>query len=200
MITYFNFRKKHIINETIQVGQRFIIYGKPITCVHIDGNKRIYSMDDIYKLSSYEDIESVLRKIWNTGIIDGIRILPLSLIKDIDFLFIPNSYQIFGTDVYNREEINENIEQFDWFKHKTNEIQKSYYGKPSNYVKKAEICPYWIEKSNRNSDFCFFVYNGIIDKVFKNSERAKEIGIPIFFQMTEQTRYMNDYSFDFDLF
>lgn len=80
----------------VALGQRYMIEGHPVTCVDIDNDKYIFSMDDIYKCASHDQIMSVLQQIYTTGKIDDIEILPISMMQDIDFLFVPSEYQISG--------------------------------------------------------------------------------------------------------
>ena len=129
----------------VRVGQRFFVGDNPVTCVHIDGDKYIFSMDDIFKTTSHDKIAEVLETIWTTGMIDGINVIPTGMMQDIDFLFVPSERQVFGENKYGVEE---DDEQFDWFKRSLvrsplrNRIWKLFWGFRWQSVlpEKAEVC------------------------------------------------------------
>lgn len=174
---------KRLVDERkIKVGQRFFIGENPVTCIHIDGQKYIFSMDEVFKSVPCDRIAKVLKTIYDTGGVDDINIFPDNVIKDIDFLFVPCERQVFGKNKYGYLEENE---QFEWFKrgdytrvkgYKANDIDKNSFP-TSNW---------WLgTKSNlyHSSYNCYVTSYG---EVSYSASKDEQIGVPIFFQMTSQ--------------
>lgn len=173
--------------STVALGQRYMIENNPVTCVDIDNNKYIFSMDEIYKCGSHNDIIPMLHKIYETGKIDGIKVLPTSIMKDIDFLFIPSTYQIFGKNKYSIEE--KDVKQFEWYKRGNLVRIKGYNGIPSDHWDKNEICHWWLSNvsSSYNFTYCQYYYCVSYEgSIIYNHESNIYIGIPIFFQITKK--------------
>ncbi|AXF52640.1 MAG: hypothetical protein [Circular genetic element sp.] len=167
----------------VRVGQRFFVSGNPVTCVHIDGDKYIFSMDDIFKITSHDKIFTVLETIYKTGKIDGINVIPLDLMQDIDFLFVPTARQIFSENECGVEE--ENDEQFEWFKRGGVARIKGYKGVESNEWNNGEACYWWLTTVCSSATACCHIvshdgYSGHYDA------SVNYIGVPVFFQMTRK--------------
>lgn len=176
---------KDIVNAgIIKLGQRFFVGENPVTCVHIDGNKYIFSMDDIFKATSHNKISFVLKEIYSSGKIDGINVIPMDVIKDIDFLFVPGEYRVFGENKYSDDK--KDVNQFDWFKRGDSTRVKGYHGIEYDYWRKGEPCAWWL---------CS-VYSGdptrccsVSDSGYAGYHFALPtiMGVPIFFQMTKES-------------
>lgn len=172
---------KEVVNAgAIRVGQRYFIGDNPVTCVHIDGDKYIFSMDDIFKITSYDKIAEVLETIWTTGMIDGINVIPTGMMRDIDFLFVPSERQVFGKNKYGVEE---DDEQFDWFKRGDIARVKGYKGAKSDKLEDGEIYHWWLSTvgSGTSNTYCYVYYYGLADCDYTYNTA---IGVPVFFQMT----------------
>lgn len=166
----------------VRVGQRFFVGDNPVTCVHIDGDKYIFSMDDIFKTASHDKIESILETIYTTGMIDGLNVIPTGIMPDIDFLFVPTERQVFGKNEYGVEE---NDEQFEWFKRGDAARVKGYKGAKSDTWSDGETCAWWLSTvRSGNSAHCCRVTNGGI--AAGNYASYTSIGVPVFFQMTRK--------------
>lgn len=165
----------------VRVGQRFFVGNNPVTCVHIDGDKYIFSMDDIFKKTSHDKIAEVLETIWTTGMIDGVNVIPTDIMSDIDFLFVPTERQVFGKNEYGVEE---DDEQFEWFKRGDFTRVKGYQGSDKNY-EKGDTCTWWLATvySGYSTHYCYVYAGG-----YANYGIASyiHIGVPVFFQMTRK--------------
>ena len=166
----------------VRVGQRFFVGDNPVTCVHIDGDKYIFSMDDIFKTASHDKIESILETIYTTGMIDGLNVIPTGIMPDIDFLFVPTERQVFGKNEYGVEE---NDEQFEWFKRGDAARVKGYKGAKSDTWSDGETCRWWLATvRSGSSTYCCRVYYGGRASYYYASNTY--IGVPVFFQMTRK--------------
>lgn len=166
----------------VRVGQRFFVGDNPVTCVHIDGDKYIFSMDDIFKTTSHDKIAEVLETIWTTGMIDGINVIPTGMMQDIDFLFVPSERQVFGENKYGVEE---DDEQFDWFKRGDAARVKGYKGVKSDTWEDGESCTWWLSAvTSGNSTYCCNVHTGGHANTNYASSPAR--GVPVCFQMTRK--------------
>lgn len=166
----------------VKVGQRFFVGDNPVTCVHIDGDKYIFSMDDIFKTTSHDKIAEVLETIWTTGMIDGINVIPTGMMQDIDFLFVPSERQVFGENKYGVEE---DDEQFDWFKRGDAARVKGYKGAKSDTWEDGETCHWWLSTvySGHSTHCCLVYYTG--HATYSNASNTT-IGVPVCFQMTRK--------------
>jgi hypothetical protein len=81
-------------------------------------------------------------------------IIPFALRKEIEYIFIPTEFQIFGKNKYGEKETN--IEQFDYYKN--NEAHR---------VKNFESGTYWYWTGSphisNSTHFCIVNYNGNAD-------------------------------------
>lgn len=167
----------------VALGQRYIIEGNPVTCVDIDGNKYIFSMDEIFKCAPHKEIPSILRQIYETGKIDDKEILPVSMMKDIDFLFVPCERQVFGQNKYGDEKKELGIKQFEWYKRGDVVRVKGYRGKDTSYWEDSETC-----------GCCAVSSYGRTGNYFAS---RTNIGVPVFLQITKETEKEPNYEFDF---
>lgn len=167
---------------TVRVGQRFFVGDNPVTCVHIDGDKYIFSMDDIFKTTSHDKIAEVLETIWTTGMIDGINVIPTGIIPDIDFLFVPTERQVFGE---NRYGVNEDDDQFEWFKRGDAARVKGYKGAESDTWNDGESCTWWLATvySGNSTNCCYVSGYG---RAHNNNASYTIVGVPVCFQMTRK--------------
>ena len=188
---------KAIVNAgMVALGQRYMIEGNPVTCVDIDGNKYIFSMDEIFKCAPHKEIPSILRQIYETGKIGDKEVLPVSMMKDIDFLFVPCERQVFGQNKYGNEKKELGIKQFEWYKRGDIVRVKGYRGKDNSYWEDGETCGWWLATVNSgNSTHCCNVsHNG---DAYNTYASTTYIGVPAFLQITKETEEESDYEFDF---
>ena len=180
----------------VALGQRYMIEGNPVTCVDIDGNKYIFSMDEIFKCAPYKEIPSILRQIYETGKIGDKEVLPVSMMKDIDFLFVPCECQIFGQNKYGDEKKELGIKQFEWYKRGDVVRVKGYRGKDTSYWEDSETCGWWLATVySDNSALCCAVSSyGRTGNYFAS---RTNIGVPVFLQITKETEKEPNYEFDF---
>ena len=180
----------------VALGQRYMIEGNPVTCVDIDGNKYIFSMDEIFKCAPHKEIPSILRQIYETGKIGDKEVLPVSMMKDIDFLFVPCERQVFGQNKYGDEKKELGIKQFEWYKRGDIVRVKGYRGKDNSYWEDGETCTWWLATvaSGSSTYCCFVTYTG-----YANNNYASDayVGVPVFLQITKETEKEPDYEFDF---
>ena len=180
----------------VALGQRYIIEGNPVTCVDIDGNKYIFSMDEIFKCAPHKEIPSILRQIYETGKIDDKEILPVSMMKDIDFLFVPCERQVFGQNKYGDEKKELGIKQFEWYKRGDVVRVKGYRGKDNSYWEDGETCGWWLASVySGNSAYCCSV--GYYGRANSHIASRASVGVPVFLQITKETEKEPDYEFDF---
>lgn len=166
----------------VRVGQRFFVGENPVTCAHIDGDKYIFSIDDIFKHTSHDKIAKILKTIYTTGMIDGINVIPIEMMQDIDFLFVPSERQVFGENKYGVEE---NDEQFEWFKRGDTARVKGYKGANSNMWSDGEICDWWLCTAASGSSTCCCSV-GTDGSAYYYHASGTSIGVPIFFQITRK--------------
>ena len=188
---------KAIVNAgMVALGQRYMIEGNPVTCVDIDGNKYIFSMDEIFKCAPYKEIPSILRQIYETGKIGDKEVLPVSMMKDIDFLFVPCERQVFGQNKYGDEKKELGIKQFEWYKRGDVVRVKGYRGKDNSYWKDGETCYWWLATvcSGYSTHCCLVTSNGSADSHLAS---RISIGVPVFLQITRETEKELKYEFDF---
>lgn len=183
-----SFLKAAINKRKVVLGQRFMIEDNPVTCVDIDNKngKYIFSFDDVFIATSYDKIEDILQETYQTGRIGGIEIFPMNVLKDIDFLFVPSEYQIFGINRYGSKEQNDD-HQFEWHKRGDLTRVKGWRGKISEDKNKdrikGETCSWWLSSVHPNS----FVYSCSVSsygRIGVHSIIDTVCGIPIYFQMT----------------
>ncbi len=183
----------------VALGQRYMIEGNPVTCVDIDGDKYIFSMDEIYKCGPHKDILPVLKEIYETGKIGDVEVLPVSMMKDIDFLFVPCERQVFGKNEYGDEKREQGIKQFEWYKRGDLVRVKGYRGAKHDYWSQGETCSWWLSTvSSGNSTHCCTVYNS--GYALYTTASNTTIGVPVFLQITreiERTDNEDDCEFDF---
>lgn len=167
----------------VALGQRYMIEGNPVTCVDIDGDKYIFSMDEIFKCAPHKEITSILRQIYETGKIGDKEVLPTSMMKDIDFLFVPSEFQVFGKNRYGVKE--EGVKQFEWYKRGDLVRVKGYRGKDSSNWEDGETCNWWLStvRSGNSTHCCYvsgygYAYYGIASDT--------GVGVPVFLQITRE--------------
>jgi hypothetical protein len=132
---------KYYINAgVVSVGTKFNVCGRDITCVHISGNDYIFSFDDCLGKAIIAEIPEKLEEIYNDP-----KIIPISLKKEIEYLFIPTEFQIFGKNTYGETETD--VEQFDYYKNNEAHRVKNVDG---------EIWSYWTSSpsSGTSASFC----------------------------------------------
>ena len=188
---------KAIVNAgMVTLGQRYMIEDNPVTCVDIDGDKYIFSMDEIFKCAHYKEIPSILRQIYETGKIGDKEVLPVSMMKDIDFLFVPYERQVFGQNKYGDEKKELGIKQFEWYKRGNVVRVKGYRGKDNNYWEDGETCAWWLATVHSGySTYCCGV-NGYGHADYTGASNTA-IGVPVFLQITRETEEEPKYEFDF---
>lgn len=180
----------------VALGQRYMIEGNPVTCVDIDGNKYIFSMDEIFKCAPHKEIPSILRQIYETGKIGDKEVLPVSMMKDIDFLFVPCERQVFGQNKYGDEKKELGIKQFEWYKRGDIVRVKGYRGKDNSYWEDGETCSWWLATVHSGSSTnCCIVYSNGLAYYYAASHTT--VGVPVFLQITKETEKEPDYEFDF---
>jgi hypothetical protein len=132
--------KDYINADVVTVGSKFNICGRDITCVHISGNDYIFSFDDCLGKATIAEIPAKLEEIYNDP-----KIIPISLRKEIEYLFIPTEFQIFGKNIYGETETD--VEQFDYYKNNEAHRVKNVDG---------ETWSYWTSspRSNYSNFFC----------------------------------------------
>jgi hypothetical protein len=142
--------KGYIKADVVTVGSKFKINGYDITCVHISGDDYIFAFDDCATKCTAEEIPLKLELIYN-----DIRIIPLALKKEIEYLFIPTEYQIIGQNMYS-DKTKDDIEQFDYYKNNKVHRIKDY---------KGSAIPYWTSspRSSTTNSFCIVSSNGTAD-------------------------------------
>lgn len=161
--------------KNIIVGQRIFINGESVTCVHICKNKYIFSMDNVFERHEHSKIEGILKELYRTGCINRRKIFSDSILEDIDFLFIPNSQQIFGIDTYSK-----GYEQFDWFKRGRFTLVKGLYAPGEKFHN--QCIDWWLsDESYEDSGRYLYVTT---EGTMETSYPVSFSGIPIFFQMT----------------
>lgn len=183
----------------VALGQRYMIEGNPVTCVDIDGNKYIFSMDEIFKCAPHKEIPSILRQIYETGKIGDKEVLPVSMMKDIDFLFVPCERQVFGQNRYGDEKREQGIKQFEWYKRGDLVRVKGYRGKDSRDWEDGETCDWWLSTvgSGNSTGCCGVAYTG---NAYAYYASYPLIGVPVFLQITRETEGTDnedDCEFDF---
>lgn len=180
----------------VALGQRYMIEGNPVTCVDIDENKYIFSMDEIFKCAPHKEIPSILRQIYETGKIGDKEVLPVSMMKDIDFLFVPCERQVFGQNKYGDEKKELGIKQFEWYKRGDVVRVKGYRGKDNSYWEDGETCTWWLAtvRSGSSTACCRVTYGG---RAGSGDASRTYIGVPVFLQITKETEKEPDYEFDF---
>jgi hypothetical protein len=143
--------KDYINAGVVTVGSRFNVCGRDITCVHISGNDYIFSFDDCLGKATIAEIPAKLEEIYNDP-----KIIPISLRKEIEYLFIPTEFQIFGKNIYGETETD--VEQFDYYKNNEAHRVKNVDG---------ETWSYWTSspRSDNSYNFCLVgsdgdAYNG----------------------------------------
>lgn len=182
----------------VALGQRYMIEGNPVTCVDIDGNKYIFSMDEIFKCAPHKEIPSILRQIYETGKIGDKEVLPVSMMKDIDFLFVPCERQVFGQNKYGDEKKELGIKQFEWYKRGDLVRVKGYRGKDSSNWEDGETCYWWLATvySGNSTDCCIVSDGGLANYA---GASYTYIGVPVFLQITRETEITDEESeFEFD--
>jgi hypothetical protein len=139
--------KAYIRANVVTVGSKFRINGYDITCVHIGGDDYIFAFDDCINKCTVEEIPLKLKAIYNDT-----EIIPAILQKEIEYLFIPTEYQIFGKNQYS-DKTEDDIEQFNYYKENEAHRVKNL---------KGEVFPYWTSSpdSSNASLFCFVGSNG----------------------------------------
>ena len=168
----------------VALGQRYMIEGNPVTCVDIDGDKYIFSMDEIFKCAPHKEIPSILKQVYETGKIGDKEVLPVSMMKDIDFLFVPTEFQVFGRNPYGKKE--EGVKQFEWYKRGDLVRVKGYRGKDSRDWEDGETCYWWLStvSSGNSTNCCYVSYSGLASH---NSASNTYIGVPVFLQITRES-------------
>lgn len=169
----------------VALGQRYMIEGNPVTCVDIDGDKYIFSMDEIFKCAPHKEIPSILKQIYETGKIGDKEVLPVSMMKDIDFLFVPCERQVFGKNRYGDEKREQGIKQFEWYKRGDLVRVKGYRGKDNSNWEDGETCTWWLSTvhSGNSTSCCSVNYAG---HATSHSASHTDVGVPVFLQITRE--------------
>jgi hypothetical protein len=138
--------KDYINAGVVTVGSKFNICGRDITCVHISRNDYIFSFDDCLGKATIAEIPEKLEKIYN-----DITIIPILFKKEIEYLFIPTEFQIFGKNTYGETETN--TEQFDYYKNNEAHRVKNINGATRSYWTSSPL-------SSGSTGFCYVDSDG----------------------------------------
>jgi hypothetical protein len=178
--------RKAIKNGLVWVGQKFLMNGNFVTCIDITKDKYTFTLDNLFATDSWNNIESRLENLYNTGYLNGIPLFTKDFIDDINFFFIPTEKQIFGENHLGEKE-DDNVKQFQLYKEygdiaKIKALDENIH---EDY-KKGETWSYWLSNQSKNySAYCCAVdYNG---RAHYNNASNTSVGVPIFFQMTKRS-------------
>jgi hypothetical protein len=176
---------QQIINKgEMWVGRREYAGEYTVTCVHISKNKEYFFTFDRILLCTYgiEQIPYVIKTLYEEGQVRSI-IIPQSLLKDIDYIFIPSEFQLTGTHQCGFfEGPIETEEYFEWYKLNKN-CARAKGDRNGNFVS------YWLsdhEKSS-NNHYCYINQRGEVDIEFNDDARK---GILICFAMHEKGKIL----------
>jgi hypothetical protein len=130
----------------VEMGTKFRILGRDVTCVHISGDEYIFAFDDNVASTTYQCLPCVLKKVFNDT-----TIFPTCLKSEIEYLFIPTEFQVFGTGLYEK-----NIHGLEWFDY--------YKDNPAHRIKTSDglIEPYWLStpRTDLKNYYCLVKSNG----------------------------------------
>jgi hypothetical protein len=119
---------------------------------------------------------NVLMQIYNTGMYNGDVIFDSSTLRDIDYLFLPDIYQLFGSE-NNSKDKDKHREQFTWYK-----VYGDLARVKGDYLLKKTIS-YWI----CNNDACGYVM--VVDRNGHDNYELKTndtVSVPVFFKMHKE--------------
>ena len=140
----------------VQVGSRFIVDGWWITCIDIDGDKYYFSYDEVPVCAAHKDIEKILKDIYTTGKVGNIKVMPKELRDEVEYLFVPSEYQVFGENKYGVKETG--VKQFEYFKRGDISRVKGYRGKEIDSWRQGGTLPWWLSAvRSGNSTACCYV-------------------------------------------
>lgn len=164
----------------VQVGSRFIVDGWWITCIDIDGDKYYFSYDEVPVCAAHKDIEKILKDIYTTGKVGNIKVMPKELRDEVEYLFVPSEYQVFGENKYGVKETG--VKQFEYFKRGDISRVKGYRGKEIDSWRQGETLPWWLStvRSGNSTDCC-----GVYDSGYAYADDASytTIGVPVCFEI-----------------
>lgn len=165
----------------VQVGSRFIVDGWWITCIDIDGDKYYFSYDEVpVCVAHHKDIEKILKDIYTTGKVGNIKVMPKELRDEVEYLFVPSEYQVFGENKYGVKETG--VKQFEYFKRGDISRVKGYRGKEIDSWRQGETLPWWLSTvSSSNSTACCGVgYGGGAASYYASHTL---VGVPVCFEI-----------------
>ena len=158
----------------VQVGSRFIVDGWWITCIDIDGDKYYFSYDELPVCAAHKDIEKILKDIYTTGKVGNIKVMPKELRDEVEYLFVPSEYQVFGENKYGVKETG--VKQFEYFKRGDISRVKGYRGKEIDSWRQDETLPWWLSTVlSGNSTYCC----NVGDSGNANSYAASHAGVGV---------------------
>jgi hypothetical protein len=165
---------QELINgDNVKVGDRVAICHHPCTCIHIDNNDYFFSFDEIFAKVLWDDIVDILTEIYNTGLVyNKIAIFDKNTLKDIDYLFIPDTYQLFGTEGEKNKD-----KHFTWYKRYGNLARVK-----GDYLSK-KLIPYWTSNDDTFGYGMVVSSTGQDDYIIKTDDT---IGVPVFFKMHKE--------------
>jgi hypothetical protein len=168
-------RKKSFLQDLINtsrisIGTRISLNEHPCTCVHINKNDYYFSFDEIFFNCEWEYLEEIIKEIYMNGNYNNIEIFYEEDLKDIDYIFIPDSVQLFGRD----DPIND--KQFDWYKKHGN------LARVKGNFETGELTKYWT--SNIDTTNQARVVNERGTHEFFDADDY--FGVPIFFKMHKE--------------
>ena len=164
----------------VQVGSRFIVDGWWITCIDIDGDKYYFSYDEVPVCAAHKDIEKILKDIYTTGKVGNIKVMPKELRDEVEYLFVPSEYQVFGENKYGVKETG--VKQFEYFKRGDISRVKGYRGKEIDSWRQGETLPWWLSTvySGHSTSYCDVASYGLATS---HGESNTTIGVPVFFEI-----------------
>jgi hypothetical protein len=165
-----------INSDNIKVGDRVAICCHPCTCVHINNNDYFFSFDEVFARTFWDDAMNVLMQIYNTGMYNGDVIFDSSTLRDIDYLFLPDIYQLFGSE-NNSKDKDKHREQFTWYGMYDNLARVK-----GNHLYKR-LTPYWTCNYDSTEQAYIVTCLGEDDYEAKTDET---IGVPVFFKMHKE--------------
>jgi hypothetical protein len=160
--------------------------GNFITCIDITKDKYTFTLDNIFATDSWDNIELRLKNLYETGYLSGIPLFTKDFIDDIDFFFIPTEKQMFGKNLFGKEE-DDNVKQFQLYKEYGDIARIKALNKNIHEdCEKGETWYYWLSNQYKNySTYCCYVGNaGDAGDTYASHT---DVGVPVFFQMTKRS-------------
>lgn len=165
----------------VQVGSRFIVDDWWITCIDIDGDKYYFSYDEVPVCAAHKDIEKILKDIYTMGKVGNIKVMPKELRDEVEYLFVPSEYQVFGENKYGVKETG--VKQFEYFKRGDISRVKGYRGKEIDSLRQGETLHWWLSTVHSgDSAYCCYVsdYGGYASLYIASTAA---IGVPVCFEI-----------------